>query len=345
MLLRTHKNHKSQNHSRRLTRVESLESRLCLSGCDISGIVYDARFSVGEQPLAGVQVFLDLDQNGEWADPEPWTVSDGNGDYSFDGLQPPSYPFTYTVAQTAPAGYAVTAPASGTHSVTFNQEGAVIDKDFGNTPGVGSQKVDVFFVCDATGSMEDPELGVFPQVIDIVDDLTTAYPDIDWAFGLGRFAEYASFQGAPPTDRPFILNQPIIADHHAHFGDAITAAGQRNANGHGGDYPETATEALYQIATGAGFDGNDDGDTTDSLIDDCYQMQTAPGSSGDVIAFSEYPEDPAHNIYAAAGTLGGVGFRGGSIAIVIVTTDTGTRYEPIVPAPQTVQGVKGVRSI
>ena len=344
MLLRTRKtsNLKPQTSRAASPRFESLESRLCLSGCDISGNVYDARFNPGEQPLSGVQVFLDLDQDGEWADPEPWAISDENGDYSFEGLQPPSYPFTYTVAETVPAGYIVTTPVSGTHSVTFNQEGTVTDKDFGNTPGLGTQKVDVFFVCDATGSLENPETGVFPEVIDIVDDLTTAYPDIDWAFGLGRFAEYASYQDSSATDRPFILNQPIIADDHSHFEEAITKAGLRNAHGYGGDAPETATEALYQIATGAGFDGNDDGDTTDSLIDDCYQMQTAPGSSGDVIAFSEYPEDPEHDIYAAAGTLGGVGFRGGSIAIVIVTTDAGTRYEPEDPAVQTVHGVNDV---
>ena len=123
MLFRTRKttNHKRLNLSHRRTRLESLESRLCLNGCSISGTVYDARFSVGEQPLAGVQVFLDDNTNGVWDSGEAWTISDGNGEYSFQGLQPGSYPAEYTVAQTVPEGYTLTTPALGYHTVTFNQ--------------------------------------------------------------------------------------------------------------------------------------------------------------------------------------------------------------------------------
>jgi hypothetical protein len=67
MLFRTRKttNHKRLNLSHRRTRFESLESRLCLSGCSISGTVYDARFDpppdVDYQPLAGVHLFVDVD--------------------------------------------------------------------------------------------------------------------------------------------------------------------------------------------------------------------------------------------------------------------------------------------
>jgi len=99
-----HKTTKPQNHTRRITRFESLESRLCLSGCDISGNVYDARFDPGEMPLAGIRIFLD-DGDGIWESGEDWTISDGSGNYSFSDLQPPSYPAEYTVAQVEPEGY------------------------------------------------------------------------------------------------------------------------------------------------------------------------------------------------------------------------------------------------
>jgi len=150
MLLRKRKTSKRQNVTHRRTRVESLESRLCLSGCDISGTVYDARFSVGEQPLAGVHLFVDLNDNDIFDAGDPWTISDGNGDYLFQGLEPASYPAEYTVYETVPEGYTLTTPAVGYHTVTFNQEGSAAEKDFGNTPN--SAKVDIFALGDDMGS-------------------------------------------------------------------------------------------------------------------------------------------------------------------------------------------------
>lgn len=115
-----------QTVTHRRTRFESLESRLCLSGCSISGTVYDARFDpppdVDYQPLAGVHLFVDVNENDVFdADMDPWTISDGNGDYLFEGLEPASYPAEYTVYEMVPEGYTLTTPAVGYHAVTFNQ--------------------------------------------------------------------------------------------------------------------------------------------------------------------------------------------------------------------------------
>ena len=315
-------------------------------------------------PLSGVRVFLD-DGDGIWESGEDWTISDGNGDYSFSDLQPPSYPAEYIVAQTEPARYEVTTPASPhTHTVTFGSEGDATDKDFSYTPNL-PDKVDVFVLSDDTYSF-DSEVSWVLRLFDLdwdddgdyddgeddclIEGLRTNYDSIDWGFGVGRFEDYSD--GAS-YDRPFILNQPIMQEDDylegtppepTNFALAIDDAVKltRKAPGLGGDDWESTAEALFQVATGLGFNGNNDEDTTDSLITDCLQMQTNPGSGGDVVAFSEYPADPTHYIFASDGTLGGVGFREDAIRIVVVATDYGTKYQEEDVSTETIHGVTDV---
>ncbi len=59
----------------------------------------------------------------------------------------------------------------------------------------------------------------------------------------------------------------------------------RSAPGGGGDGPESLIEALYQLATGAGFDGDNDGSMLESGLAGMVGTQTNPGSSGDVPPF------------------------------------------------------------
>ncbi len=49
--------------------------------------------------------------------------------------------------------------------------------------------------------------------------------------------------------------------------------------------PESLIEALYQVATGAGFDGNGDGSPLESGPAGMLNTQIAPGNSGDVPPF------------------------------------------------------------
>lgn len=184
-------------------------------------------------------------------------------------------------------------------------------------------KVDVFFLFDDTGSFS----GFVPQVSSIfsglVTNLETALPGVDFGFGVGRFEDYGGpavgFSAESTTGRPFILNQPIVtvatAGGLSARNDLITSALSRTAPGYGGDTPESDFEALFQVATGAGFDGNGNGSLLDSGVAGAAAPQTNPGDSGDVPPFSS-------NVLPASGTLGGVGFRSGALHLVLLATDT-----------------------
>src|SRR6185295_10937879 len=100
-------------------------------------------------------------------------------------------------------------------------------------------------------------------------------PGSDLAFGVGRFEDYSTSANG---DRPFILSQPIITDDTVGFSTAIDAALNRKTPGGGGDLPETDIEALFQVATGVGFDGNNDGDRTDSGAAGLAATQTNPAA-------------------------------------------------------------------
>ncbi len=89
-------------------------------------------------------------------------------------------------------------------------------------PGTVAPKVDVFLLFDDTGSFS----GVAPSLVSsfpgVVSDLRTAFPAVDFGFGVGRFEDYVNY--AYYDDRPFILNQPIIATGTQNFDQAIAAA-------------------------------------------------------------------------------------------------------------------------
>ena len=95
---------------------------------------------------------------------------------------------------------------------------------------------------------------------------------VSFAFGVSRVADYGGpgddFDGDNSGSRPFTFNSAARhgCDRRADgttVDALISTALANHGMGTGGDIPE-AIEALDQIATGAGFDGNGDGNTTDS---------------------------------------------------------------------------------
>ena len=112
------------------------------------------------------------------------------------------------------------------------------------------------------------------------------------------------------------------------FSLSIQSALDRMAPGYGGDGPETDIEALYQLVTGIGFDGNNNATITDSGPAGLVSTQLTPGASGDVPSFSSFVPDPANNVLAPDGTIGGGGFRAGALPIILTATDIGFAYQP-----------------
>jgi hypothetical protein len=178
--------------------------------------------------------------------------------------------------------------------------------------------VDVFLLFDDTGSFAGTAPVVQGIFADLVTNLQTAFPSIDFAFGVGRFEDFGGpgndFSGENSTGRPFTLNQPILATSDPLFAASLATALTATAPGFGGDGPETDIEALFQVATGAGFDGNGNATLLDSGPAGAPGTQVTPGDSGDVPPFSS-------NVAPTSGTLGGAGFRAGSCRLVIMATD------------------------
>src|SRR6185295_589602 len=92
-------------------------------------------------------------------------------------------------------------------------------------------------------------------------------------------------------------------------------------------------EGLWPARNGMGFDGNGNGNTSDSGPAGGIPTQITPGISGDVPAFSSY-------VGVADGTLGGVGWRPGSLHLLLLATDTGSvsPFDSALGIPPTITG-------
>jgi len=205
-----------------------------------------------------------------------------------------------------------------------------------------TDKVDVLLLFDDTGSFATEVAALSSQFQSLVGGLEATFPSVEFGFGVARFEDYGgpgnSFSKEYADGRPFILNQPVItkadAGGETARNDLIAAALSRTGPGFGGDLPEAAvTEGLFQAATGAGFDGNGDGDTEDSGAAGEVGTQTSPGPSGDVPRF-------ASNTLPASGALGGAGWREEAQKIVILATDicSVASFDPASAIPEVITG-------
>lgn len=205
-------------------------------------------------------------------------------------------------------------------------DGRIVDND--PTPTV--PPVDIFLLTDDRASIQNALPALRAQFSDVVDSLQTALPGVSLGFGVGRFEANPNGRGGR-LGRPFILNQPIITTDTPQFSQAIDAALARGNPGIG-DGTSVMIDALHQLATGVGVDGNGDGDITDSSIGTLYNQQITRFPEGDVPAFNptaqDLTSDPNGPILASSGTIGGVGFRPGTYRIVFVAEDRGTHYVP-----------------
>jgi hypothetical protein len=323
-----------------------------------------------EPGLAGVTIYLDLNDNGVLDADEPSRVTEeGTGRYAFTGLPAG----TYTVREVVPDGSAQTFPGIasgefiGTNSpAEGNVNPTAIDLNLSPTEvateivsltlpqqGAIAPNVDVFLLFDDTGSFEETIPTVVNEFPRIIDQLQTELPSVNFGFGVGRLEDFGGEIGTEigsedvdseriseiPVQRPFVLGQPIITTDTPGFEEAINAALEREAPGFGGDGTESSIEGLFQVATGAGFDGDGNGSNLDSGVAGLATTQTNPGISGDVPPFNSFTPDPDNNVLPPSGGIGGVGFRPGALPIILAATDVGSAYRD--DGAQTITGVDG----
>lgn len=158
-------------------------------------------------------------------------------------------------------------------------------------------KLDLHLSIDSTSSFE----GEIRELRDrlsavVIPDLEAKVTDV--AYGVSRFEDFPlppyGSPGDPAVglraDRPFELMSGVGTST-----SRVSSALQRLSEslGHGGDVPESGAEALWQIATGAGY--------------------THAGTE----YIAPFSQSPAH----ADGTIGGVGFRPGGLHVVLHITD------------------------
>jgi hypothetical protein len=212
-------------------------------------------------------------------------------------------------------------------------------------PASVTNEVDIALLLDGTQSYVNPAQIVKGIFNDLLPAIQAALPGADLAFGVAEFKDFGGPGSIYSTDlatsRPYILVQPMVTVSTAAAADAslnslIGTALSATFPGFGGDTPEADIEALYQLATGAGFDGNGNGSTLDSGQAGSISAASNPGSSGDVPPFSS-------NVGLTSGSLGGIGWRPGAEHIVILATDTA----PVASfagtsIPATITGLGGV---
>ncbi|MBI5487192.1 MAG: hypothetical protein HY905_07650 [Deltaproteobacteria bacterium] len=144
------------------------------------------------------------------------------------------------------------------------------------------RRTDVFFSMDTTGSMGGAVSNLRTGLSTIMTE--TAARVADAAFGVGKWEDFPVSTFGAAGDLPWRLLQSVTTDT-----TAVQAGVTALTLGYGSDGPEAGYESLYQLATGDGIS---------------WTVATA----GSVPA------------YGGAGN-GGVGFRDGTLPIVLHVTD------------------------
>lgn len=263
----------------------------------------------------------------------PLEVSDiggASGDYSLDNL--PTLPFTIQAGDSEVVDLTWLPSTLGTSSnavtVTSNdpfgdrsatQSGLALDQadclpveEGGNDDYLLSftaeyQYADVAFLLDTTGSMSGLANSMASEFSTIASALTGVIPDI--TFGVATYDDYYYSTMGSYGDLPFILRQQQT--------DSLSGV-QSVLNSipiHSGyDQPESTLEALYQAASGAGYDQN-----CNRSHDALYDVKPFIADSSD--AFYGGVTGVYNSGVSGTGTLGGMGFRDGTLPIIIYATD------------------------
>ena len=195
-------------------------------------------------------------------------------------------------------GQSIPIPAYATSSVTVTYDTQV-------------QLGDVMFILDETGSMQGTLDDMADRFIEVVDDISLVIPDL--TFGVASYDDYNFGDMGSGDDKPFKRRQQQTDDINA----VQNALGALAAGG-GDDWPESTLEALYQAATGFGYDQNCNGSFDAST--DVRPFNTLP-----VDAFGGGTPGEYNASVSGTGNLGGNGFRQGAVPILVYATDADVR--------------------
>jgi len=171
------------------------------------------------------------------------------------------------------------------------------------------QMGDVAFLLDTTCSMGSTINAMADEFSSIVTALNTLIPDAEYGFATYDDYAYASYGYSADGDKPFILRQQVT-DNTA----AVQAQLASVPLHYGGDSPESTMEALYQGASGLGYDQNCNG-IYDSATDVKPYLVSVddPFGGGGGQSFSA--------VSSGGGELGGFGFRDYALPVMVYATD------------------------
>lgn len=167
---------------------------------------------------------------------------------------------------------------------------------------------DIGFIIDTTCSMGGTITAVATEFNTMVGEMSALLPDAGYAVSGHDDYPYGGY-GSPGSDKPFYLRQQVTTD------TTLVQTGFSSLSTHsGGDGPESGTEAIYQAASGAGYDQDCDG-TYDAQLDVVPFIADAAdpfgGTGGD-----EYDASTPDG-----GILGGMGFREYALPVIVLAGD------------------------
>jgi hypothetical protein len=171
------------------------------------------------------------------------------------------------------------------------------------------QMGDIAFLIDTTCSMTGTANAMAAEFINIASDIDATIEDAAYGYAIHDDFVYGSMGSASSGDQPFHLHQQITTEE-----DLVQAALAATRIHYGADWTESQVFAIYQGATGEGYDQDCNGS---------YSSVT------DVLPFIASASDPfggtAGESYTAStpgsGVIGGYGFREFALPIFVHATD------------------------
>jgi hypothetical protein len=172
-------------------------------------------------------------------------------------------------------------------------------------------KVDIFLLVDTAYSYSCYHPNIPDFVAQLIEHLLLVYEDL--ALGIGAYDDYAYSSWAASGGLPFKIVHQMSTD-----GESILEAAEDLRMVYGGDALGSAYEALYQAATGIGYDQNCNGG-----FDSVSDVQPFLASSDD--AFDGAAGQTCDVEVEGTGLNPGVGFRTGSLPVFMLASDNEMR--------------------